>query len=126
MFNKRVKVAGRLCTIALFIFALSGSNAAKPAEESWADLAVHNFGAPINTMWDEGELSFADDGTMVFCSSRQDLAVAPGDPKDIYMATFDKKTGKWNTPVNMGLPVNSAPATNIDPLRRGDDREPWI
>jgi hypothetical protein len=126
MFNKKVKFAGRFCTIALVILALSGSNTARPAEESWADLAVHNFGAPINTMWDEGELSFADDGTMVFCSSRQDLAVAPGDPKDIYMATFDKKTGKWNKPVNMGLPVNSAPATNIDPLRRGDDREPWI
>ena len=26
----------------------------------------------------------------------------------------------------MGQPVNSAPATNVDPLRLGDDREPWI
>ena len=24
-------------------------------ERSWVDLAVHNFGAPINTMWAEGE-----------------------------------------------------------------------
>ena len=105
---------------------LSGSNAASSSPQGLADLAVHNLGVPINTMWDEGELSFADDGTMVFCSSRQDLAVAPGDLKDIYIATFNKETGTWNKPVNMGLPVNSAPATNIDPLRKGDDREPWI
>ncbi len=28
--------------------------------------------------------------------------------------------------MNMGIPVNAAPATDVDPLRRGDDREPWI
>jgi hypothetical protein len=94
--------------------------------QSWVELAVHNFGSPINTMWSEGELAFADDGTMVFTTDRQDLAVAPGDPKDLYIATFNEETGQWNTPVNMGFPVNAAPATNIDPLRRGDDREPWI
>lgn len=94
--------------------------------ETWVDLAVNNFGAPINTMWAEGELSFAADGTMVFCSAREDMAVAPGDPKDLYIATFNGQTGTWNEPVNMGLPVNAAPATDVDPLRRGDDREPWI
>lgn len=96
------------------------------AQPSWVDLAVHNFGAPINTLWAEGELSFAEDGTMVYCSARQDMAVAPGDPKDLYIATFNTETGSWNTPVNMGLSVNAAPATDIDPLRLGDDREPWI
>lgn len=90
------------------------------------EAAVHNFGAPINSKWDEGELSFADDGTMVFTSSRQDLGAAPGDPKDLYIATFNKQTGTWNTPVNMGRPVNAPPATDVDPLRKGDDREPWI
>jgi hypothetical protein len=94
--------------------------------QSWVDKAVHNFGAPINTMWAEGELSFADDGTMVYCSAREDMAVAPGDPKDLYIATFNEETGGWNTPVNMGLPINATPATNVDPLRLGDDREPWI
>jgi hypothetical protein len=93
---------------------------------SWVDLAAHNIGQPINTMWSEGELAFADDGTMVFTSSRQDLAVAPGDPKDLYIATFNEETGQWNMPVNMGFPVNAPPATHIDPLRLGDDREPWI
>lgn len=93
---------------------------------SWVELAVHNFGAPINTLWAEGELSFADDGTMVYCSARQDMAVAEGDPKDLYIATFNPDTGSWNTPVNMGIPVNAAPATAVDPLRLGDDREPWI
>ena len=91
-------------------------------EQSWVDIAVHNFGAPINTMWAEGELSFADDGTMVYCSARQDMAVAEGDPKDLYIATFNSETGSWNTPVNMGIPVNQPPQTDINPLRRGDDR----
>ncbi|MCB1671601.1 MAG: hypothetical protein KDI29_10790, partial [Pseudomonadales bacterium] len=71
-------------------------------EHSWVDLAIHNFGEPINTMWAEGELSFAADGTMVFCSAREDMAVAPGDPKDLYIATFNETTGTWNSPVNMG------------------------
>jgi len=95
-------------------------------EPSWVELAAHNFGPPINTMWSEGELAFADDGTMVFTSNREDLAVAPGDAKDLYIATFDKETGQWSTPVNMGIPVNAPPATDVDPLRLGDDREPWI
>lgn len=101
-------------------------NVSQAADDSWVDLAVHNFGAPINTMWAEGELSFAEDGTMVYCSAREDMAVAPGDPKDLYIATFNSETGGWNTPVNMGLPINAAPATDVDPLRLGDDREPWI
>jgi hypothetical protein len=96
------------------------------AQQSWAELAVQNFGGPINTQWAEGELSFADDGTMVLTSGREDLAVAPGDPRDLYIASFNKETGTWNAPVNMGLPVNGAPATDVDPLRKGDDREPWI
>ena len=77
-------------------------------------------------MWAEGELSFADDGTMVYCSARQDMAVAQGDPKDLYISTFSPETGSWNTPVNMGIPVNQPPHTDINPLRKGDDREPWI
>ena len=114
-----------VCTV-MALLAASGSNRASATEQNWVQLAVHNFGEPINTMWDEGELSFADDGTMVYCSARKDLAVAPGDPKDLYIATFDQDTGSWSTPGNMGMPVNAAPATNVDPLRLGDDREPWI
>jgi len=112
--------------IASAALALIAANTAWAAEQSWVDLAVHNFGAPINTMWAEGELTFADDGTMVYCSAREDMAVAVGDPKDLYIATFDATTGSWNTPVNMGIPINAAPATDTDPLRFGDDREPWI
>ncbi len=38
-----------------------GLTAAAPAaaQESWVERAVHNFGEPINTLWAEGELSFA-------------------------------------------------------------------
>lgn len=108
------------------VIAILAWNVPARAGQSWVERAVHNFGAPINTLWDEGELSFAADGTMVFCSAREDMAVAPGDPKDLYIATFDSETGTWNDPVNMGMPVNAPPATEVDPLRRGDDREPWI
>lgn len=111
---------------AIGLVLTSGSALAQQESPSWVELAVHNFGAPINTMWAEGELSFAADGTMVYCSARQDMAVAEGDPKDLYIATFNPDTGSWNTPVNMGIPVNAAPATDTDPLRLGDDREPWI
>ncbi|MDP6581456.1 MAG: hypothetical protein QF681_12445, partial [Vicinamibacterales bacterium] len=79
------------------VAAAGGANMAWAAQQNWAELAVHNFGAPINTMWAEGELSFADDGTMVYCSAREDLAVAPADPKDLYIATFDQTTGSWST-----------------------------
>lgn len=111
-----------LAVIATALF--SGNLSAQ--QPNWVELAVHNFGAPINSMWAEGELSFADDGTMVYCSARQDMAVAEGDPKDLYIANFNPDTGTWDTPVNMGIPVNQPPATDVDPLRMGDDREPWI
>ena len=126
MLKKGTKIGVCLCATMAIVAAFSGLHRALSGQENSVELTAHNFGAPINTMWDEGELSFADDGTMVFCSSRQDLGAAPGDPKDIYITRFNKETGKWNMPVNMGMPVNSAPATDIDPLRKGDDREPWI
>jgi hypothetical protein len=117
---------GTLAAVAALVAGLAVSQRTVSTQSSWVDLAVHNFGGPINTKWAEGELSFADDGTMVLTSGREDLAVAPGDPRDLYIATFDKAHGTWTTPVNMGLPVNAKPATDVDPLRRGDDREPWI
>jgi len=118
----RIRLLSSLAGIVVTYF----SNPAFAADSDWVSKAVHNFGAPINTMWAEGELSFAADGTMVYCSARQDMAVAPDDPKDLYIATFNEATGSWNTPVNMGIPINAAPATDVDPLRLGDDREPWI
>jgi len=92
---------------------------------NWTDYAVHNMGEPVNSDGSEGEQAEADDGTLVYCSSRQDLAVAPGDPKDLYLGYFDKETGTWAIE-NMGIPVNAPPATDVHPLRKGDDREPWI
>ncbi len=125
MINRNTNSRIYLATFVVFI-TVSYLNTGFSAEKSWVDLAVHNIGAPINTLWAEGELSFAVDGTMVYCSARQDMAVAPGDPKDLYIATFNQQTGSWNTPVNMGIPINAAPAKDVDPLRLGDDREPWI
>ena len=51
--------------LSLIVTLSLASFTAQAQERSWIDLAVHNFGAPINTIWAEGELSFADDGTMV-------------------------------------------------------------
>ena len=111
---------------ALIVMAIFNTNANAAENNVWLEKAIHNFGAPINTKWNEGELTFAADGTMVYCSAREDLGAAPGDPKDLYIATFNQSTGTWDQPVNMGTPVNAAPATDVDPLRKGDDREPWI
>lgn len=118
------KILKKVCLLSAALAA--GLLSIQSSAQSWVEMAVHNFGEPINTMWAEGELSFADDGTMVYCSARQDMAVAPGDPKDLYIANFNQQTGTWDAPVNMGIPINAAPATDVDPLRLGDDREPWI
>ena len=93
MINKLLSLMNCLQIVAMLAGLMLAINSANSAEGSWVDQAVHNFGAPINTMWAEGELSFADDGTMVYCSARQDMAVAPGDPKDLYIATFNEQTG---------------------------------
>ncbi|MCG8414322.1 MAG: hypothetical protein MI746_08900, partial [Pseudomonadales bacterium] len=119
-----ITITKRVLTLGLLSALVSTTAVAQ--SQSWVEKAVHNFGAPINTMWAEGELSFADDGTMVYCSARQDMAVAEGDPKDLYIAYFNEETGTWDDPINMGMPVNQPPRTDVDPLRKGDDREPWI
>ena len=105
-----------LAQFILWLTSLTGLSLAAQ-EQSWVDMAVHNFGAPINTMWAEGELSFAADGTMVYCSARQDMAVAPGDPKDLYIATFDSETGSWNQPVNICLLYTSPSPRDLSTSR---------
>jgi hypothetical protein len=100
-------------------FAATLSSQVNAQQPNWVELAVHNFGAPVNTMWAEGELSFAADGTMVYCSARQDMAVADGDPKDLYIANFNSETGTWDTPVNMGMPCQSTTSHGCRPAANG-------
>lgn len=131
MLKRAKKIGICLCAMIAIVAAYSGLNIAGADDDNYSSNdpscnLVKNAGGRINTWYSEGELSFANDGTVVFCTNRQDLALVPGDPKDLYLAKFDKKTGMFSMPVNMGIPVNAAPATNIDPLRKGDDREPWI
>jgi hypothetical protein len=123
---KRIGIC--LCALVAIVAVYTGVNIASASDDrgNWTNFAVHNMGKPINSQWAEGELSFADDGTLVFCSGRTDLGAAAGDPRDLYIATFNIVTRTWNMPINMGTPVNAPPATNIDLLRKGDDREPWI
>jgi hypothetical protein len=104
--------AGAVVTMAV----ASGANLAGAAEQDWVERAVHNFGEPINTMWAEGELSFADDGTMVYCSAREDLAVAPGDPKSVYRHVQPghrqlEYTGKHGYPGERGAGDGYRPVT---------------
>ncbi|HBJ89185.1 MAG TPA: hypothetical protein DDZ21_04385, partial [Gammaproteobacteria bacterium] len=72
-----------------FALAAALSSQVNAQQPNWVELAVHNFGAPVNTMWAEGELSFAADGTMVYCSARQDMAVAGGGPEGLFISNFN-------------------------------------
>jgi len=61
-----VLVVGLLGLVAAAMLTLGGPRLmSEPvsAVPDWSAQAVLNMGAPINTAWDEGELSFADDGT---------------------------------------------------------------
>ena len=79
----------------------------------------------INTKWAEAEMTFADDGTIVFTSNRPDKALAPGDVFDLYIA-HPTRDGSYTEPMNMGPLINSVPDTTGATPRDGDDREPFL
>ena len=129
--RNRYKIASLLVVmvvglaIAVSLAAIGSAGGSNHNASNWTDFAVHNMGAPLNTVDDEGEMTYAADGTMVYCSARKDLALTPnGTHKELYIATFNKEKGTWNTPVNMGIPINHLPGP--EPLNKGDDREPYI
>ena len=47
------------------------------------------FKFPFNTKKTEQEMSFADDGTFVFCSAKQESALSKDDELDIYISHYD-------------------------------------
>jgi predicted Zn-dependent protease len=63
-----------------------------------------NLGKTINTDGDENFPYLSTDGkTLYFCSTKHGSMGG----YDIYKATWNEKKDKWNTPINMGAPINS-------------------
>lgn len=63
-----------------------------------------NLGKEINTDGDEDFPYVSEDGkTLYFCSTKHGSMGG----YDIYKSTWNNRKDKWNTPVNMGAPVNS-------------------
>ncbi len=77
--------------------------AKKDKEGKWS--APANLGAGVNTPYDEVSPFLAADGRTLYFSSNN-LASMGG--YDIFMVTFDTGINNWTTPLNLGLPINSA------------------
>lgn len=65
---------------------------------------AQNMGAPINSPYDETTPFLAADGKTLFFSTNHIGSVGG---LDVFSTTFDRATGKWQTPANVGFPVNS-------------------
>ncbi len=64
---------------------------------------VVNLGAPVNSIYADGEQGISPDGTTLFFESQRSGGLGGG---DIYYST---KTGTgWSDPVNIGAPINTA------------------
>ncbi len=64
-----------------------------------------NLGPDINTPGYEEAPYISNDGNTLYFTSDGHPGMGQ---KDIYMSWRDYKTGKWNKPINLGRPVNSA------------------
>lgn len=62
-----------------------------------------NLGAPINTPQDEEAPFISNDGHTLYFSSTGHLGQGE---QDIFMSWRDERQGFWNTPINLGPPVN--------------------
>jgi outer membrane protein OmpA-like peptidoglycan-associated protein/tetratricopeptide (TPR) repeat protein len=63
-----------------------------------------NFGFPINTKFDEVSPSMSRDGMTLFFSSDRDESIGGF---DVFKSRFLSEAGKWSSPENMGIPINS-------------------
>ncbi|MFK8101467.1 MAG: OmpA family protein [Saprospiraceae bacterium] len=68
--------------------------------------AAENLGATINSAYDEVSPFLAKDGHSLYFSSNHCRRSIGG--LDIFKAKFDEAKQTWSTPVNLGLPINSA------------------
>lgn len=73
----------------------------KLADGRWS--LPRNLGAPINTPQDEEAPFISNDGQTLYFSSTGHLGQGE---QDIFMSWRDERQGFWNTPINLGPPVN--------------------
>jgi len=68
---------------------------------SWGD--AENLGTTINTSFDEDAIFLHPDGKTLYFSSNGENTMGGF---DIFKSVYEK--GKWSTPINLGVPINSA------------------
>ncbi|MEI6409659.1 MAG: hypothetical protein WCR52_09775 [Bacteroidota bacterium] len=66
--------------------------------------APENLGPAVNSAYDETTPFLARDGRSLYFSSNNTSGIGG---LDVYKAVFDDAKQAWQTPVNMGLPINS-------------------
>ncbi|HMQ00164.1 MAG TPA: OmpA family protein [Cyclobacteriaceae bacterium] len=76
--------------------------ATKDANGNWTN--IRNLGAKINTPFDEDGLFMDYDGKTLYFSSKGHKGMGG---YDIYKTVFNKDTGEWSEPENLGYPVNT-------------------
>lgn len=72
------------------------------ADTTWA--APVNLGSTINSAYDETMPFLALDGATLFFSSNRSESMGG---LDVFKTVFDSKKQSWQTPINLGLPLNS-------------------
>lgn len=71
-----------------------------------------NIGPIVNSNYIDSDASLSSDGLeLYFCSNRGREGL-----REIWVTTRDSKGAKWNTPVNLGPPINTS----------GSNMTPWI
>lgn len=65
---------------------------------------AQNIGKVINTEYDEDGVFIHPNGTTLFFSSKGHKTMGGF---DIFFSEYDKESGMWTTPQNMGFPVNT-------------------
>ncbi len=72
------------------------------ADSAWA--APVNLGPEVNSAFDEDMPFLARDGATLYFSSNRPESIGG---MDIFKTVLDAKTRVWQTPLNLGLPINS-------------------
>lgn len=73
-----------------------------PGTDRWDE--PRNLGIKINTPFNEEAPFITNDGKTLYFSSTGHLGLGE---QDIFVSWWDEKTDSWNTPINLGPPVNS-------------------
>lgn len=74
----------------------------KMTNGDWAE--AENLGSTVNTAENEDYPVLDKDGRTLYFSSRGHNSIGG---YDLYKTQFDLNTGKWSTPQNLGIPINT-------------------